>query len=244
MRLASLPFSALWRHIRSEGRPVISAVWPYSFLVGYAQSGLKSGATMVTPQFMNVSAEEMPLTSIVPTGDDLSDNVNIQTLNNAGYTVKSYTWNDWMYDDACWVDDDTFEAAENVSFAFGQGLWTVGSSSDQGVQSAGRVCKDDAVMQLQSGATGIGNPFPVPVALTDIIPEGDDLSDNVNIQTLNNAGYTVKSYTWNDWMYDDACWVDDDTFEAAEDVTFIAGEGLWVVGSSNTQYLRIPAPEL
>ena len=99
--------------------------------VGYAQNGLKSGATMVTPQFLNIgSSESMPLDSIVPTGEDTSDNVAIQTLNAAGQTVDTYTWNDYMFDEPCWVNDD-FEQVSGVEFAAGTGLWVYGSSTAQ-----------------------------------------------------------------------------------------------------------------
>ena len=210
--------------------------------VGYAQSELKNGATMVTAQFVSVNGEDMPLENFVPMGEDLSDNVAIQTLDASGKTVDNYLWNDWMYDTACWVDDE-FNAVEGVTFASGQGLWVFGSSSMQGIRTAGEVAMSDISVQLKNGATATGIAFPVSIALQDIIPEGDDLSDNVAIQTLDASGKTVDNYLWNDWMYDTACWVDDE-FNMVEGVTFAPGQGLWVYGSSNTQYLRIPAPEL
>jgi len=198
---------------------------------------------MVTPQFLNIGASAaMPLDAITPTGDDTSDNVAIQTLNAAGQTVDTYTWNDYMYETPCWVNDD-FEQVSGVSFPAGTGLWTYGSAIDQGIQTAGAVGKEDVVVQLKSGATATGNPFPTTLSLSEILPEGDDTSDNVAIQTLNAAGQTVDTYTWNDYMYEEPCWVNDD-FEQVTGVEFSAGAGLWVYGSSTTQYLRFPAPTL
>ena len=81
------------------------------------------------------------------------------------------------------------------------------------------------------------------IALADLKPTGDSVSDSVAIQTLDAAGYTVDNYMWNDWLYGDACWVDND-MNQAEGVTFAPGQGLWVFGASNAQYLRFPAPEL
>ena len=79
--------------------------------------------------------------------------------------------------------------------------------------------------------------------MNDIIPTGDDVADNVAIQTLDAFGRTVDTYSWNDWVAETPCWVNDD-FEPLENVTFSAGQGLWVFGSSASQYLRFPAPEL
>ena len=98
-------------------------------------------------------------------------------------------------------------------------------------------------MHLSAGGTGAGNPFPVTIDLQDIVPEGDDLSDRVEIQTLDAAGRTVASYMWNDWANDTACWVDGD-FAPIEGVSFTPGQGLWVFGANDAQYIRFPAPEL
>lgn len=98
-------------------------------------------------------------------------------------------------------------------------------------------------VQLRAGATATGNPFPVAVNLDDIIPEGSGTSDSVVIQTLDAAGGTIDSYAWNDWMYGKGCWVDS-YFAEATGVTFTPGQGLWVYGASDAQYLHFPAPEL
>ena len=197
---------------------------------------------MVAAQFDNVAGDAMPLQSIVPQGDDLSDNIAVATLDAAGYTVDTYVWNDWSYDEPCWVNDE-FEKVEGVTLSSGSALWVQASSVAQALQSAGKVRSEDATVKLKNGNTAVGNPFPVNLNLQDIIPEGDDLSDNIAIATLDEAGYTVDTYVWNDWSYDEPCWVNDD-FEKVEGVTIAAGQGLWVQGSSDKQYLRFPAPEL
>ena len=79
--------------------------------------------------------------------------------------------------------------------------------------------------------------------LEALSPTGEDTSDNVAIQTLDAAGYTVDNYLWNDWLAETPCWVND-SFEVVEDVTFAPGQGLWVFGSSTNQYIKFPAPEL
>lgn len=213
-----------------------------SSVVGYAKSELKNGNTMVSAQFTNVSGGAMPLQSIVPQGDDLSDNIAVATLDAAGYTVDTYVWNDWSFDEPCWVNDE-FEKVNGVTIAQGCALWVQASSVAQALQSAGKVETEDVVVQLKNGNTGVGNPFPVGVDLQEIIPEGEDLSDNIAIATLDAAGYTADTYVWNDWSFDNPCWVNDE-FEKVEGVTIGPGQGLWVQGSSVSQSLRFPAPEL
>ena len=211
--------------------------------MGYAQGGLKKNGSLVAAQFLNIGAsQDMPLQSLIPTGDDTSDNVQIQTLDAYGYTVDSYDWNDWANESACWVDGD-YNPVEGVSFAPGQALWVMGSDSSQGLQSAGQVSKSDIQVALKRNGTLVGNPFPIELDLQDIVAGGDEASDNVQIQTLDAYGYTVDSYDWNDWAAEEACWVDGD-YNPVTNVKIAPGQGLWVMGSNTDQYLLFPAPEL
>lgn len=219
--------------------------------VGYAGYFLRFGGTLATPQFINVGDNaDMPLSDIKPTGDDVSDNINIQTLDSYGRTGDSYLWINWAGDNSdqeAWVDPDSYETVEGVTFAPGAGLWITGTSDTQSIMSSGQVSQSDIVKQLQFGGTLTGNAFPISVSLQDVLPEGDDLSDNINIQTLDGYGRTVDSYLWINWAGDNSdqeAWVDPDTYEIIEGVSFNPGAGLWITGSSNTQYIRFPAPEL
>ena len=218
-------------------------------IVGYAQNGLKVGAAMYTPQFLNIGGEtSVPLQSIIPVGEDLSDNVYLQTLDEYGRTVNSYNWINWAgpnNDQEAWADDDG-NIIEGVTFSPGQGLWIYGSSSTQSIQTLGKVGTSDVVVSLVAGAVAAGNPFPVAVDLQDILPEGADLSDNVYIQTLDEYGRTVNSYNWINWAgpnNDLEAWADDDG-NIIEGVSFAAGQGLWIYGSSTAQSIRFPAPVL
>ena len=188
---------------------------------------------MATPQFANIGAtESIPLQSIKPVGTDTSDNVSLQTLDSAGYTVDNYLWVNWAGDEGdqeAWIDSDTFEIVEGVEFAPGTGLWIQGSSVEQGIQSAGKVGRSDVVIALRNGGTIVGNPFPTATNLQEILPEGDDTSDNVSLQTLDSAGYTVDNYLWVNWAGDEGdqeAWIDSDTFEIVENVTIAAGQGV------------------
>jgi hypothetical protein len=84
-------------------------------------------------------------------------------------------------------------------------------------------------------------------ALTNFKPTGADVYGNVNINRLNANGYVIETYSWTEsggdgWDTADV-WVDDAN-TIITDVTFASGEGFWVNGTSESQYLNIPAPEL
>ena len=174
----------------------------------------------------------------------------IQTLDAYGRTVDNYSWVNWAGDDGdqeAWIDDD-FEIVEGVTFAPGTGLWVQSNSTEsQGIQTAGKVGTSDVLVALRFGGTVTGIPFPVSVNLQDIIPVGEDTSDNVFIQTLDAYGRTVDNYSWVNWAGDDGdqeAWIDDD-FEIVQNVIFEPGAGLWVQSnSSEEQNIRFPAPEL
>ena len=196
---------------------------------------------MTGAQFLNCgNTEAIALADIKPiattkTAEELAGCVEIQTLDNAGRTVDSYVWNG-----AGWEGDD------GKTFAPGTGLWVfnqVGDADVVSIQTKGKVGKADVFVTLDDngGAVGIANPFPVKVALADLLPEcgtmtAAELAGCVEIQTLDNAGRTVDSYVWNG-----EGWEGDDNTE------FAAGVGLWVfnqIGDAAKVTLRIPAPEL
>ena len=224
-------------------------VWRLSLFVGYAQSGLKYGGSLATPQFLYIGASTAtPITSIVPTGDDTYNNVAIQTLDAYGYTENNYSWTDAGgegWDEIGWVDDDN-NLVTDVTFEPGQALWVLGSSSSQGLQTSGKVGTSDVQIQLRYGGTLAGNPFPVKITLGDLIPTGEDTYNNVSVQILDAYGYTQTNYSWTDAGgegWDQIGWVDDDN-NLVTNVEIEAGQGLWVLGSNSNQYLRFPAPEL
>ena len=99
---------------------------------------------------------------------------------------------------------------------------------------------------MKLGGTLAGNPFPVKVTLGDLLPSGEDTYNNVAVQTLDEAGYTVDSYAWTDAGgegWDTIGWVDDEN-NIVTNVEIAPGQGLWIQGSSTAQYITFPAPEL
>ena len=213
---------------------------------------------MTATQFLTVGEETILLNDIKPVGDGAADTVEIQTLDAAGRTDKRYMWIDYAgpdWDQAGWIDNnaemgDYYELVTDVTFPAGAGLWVFGADG-LSIQSAGQVNTNDVEIELRAGATAIGNPYPMAVALSDILPLGDGVSDTVEIQTLDAAGRTDKRYMWIDYAgedWDQAGWIDNnaemgDYYKLVTDVTFPAGAGLWVFGADGLA-IRFPAPEL
>ena len=176
-----------------------------------------------------------------------SDNVALSTVDEYGTAIDTYTWNTWAAAAPCWVND-SYEPVTGVTIAPGQAFWTTGASDDQSIQSTGEVGVEDVVVSLRLGYTLVGNPFPVKIALQDLVAESSDeetaaASDNVAISTIDEYGTAIDTYTWNTWAAAEPCWVND-SYEPVNGVEFAPGEGLWASGTSEAQSIRFPAPEL
>lgn len=210
--------------------------------VGYGQNGLRFGYSLVTAQFSGIGGTNLSLDSLSASGTDASDNVTLSTVDEYGAPIDTYSWNDWALGSACWIND-SYEKIEGVSVTPGMAFWTSGSDASQVIQSAGEVGFQDVVVNLRFGYTLVGNPFPVEVALQDIIAGGNEASDNVTLSTIDEYGAPIDTYSWNDWALGSACWIND-SYEMVEGVTIAPGVGLWTSGSDASQFIRIPAPEL
>lgn len=202
---------------------------------------MRSGAKIVTAQFLDVSKNEVSLKSLVPVGEDLDWNIEIQVLDNGGRTIEDQDYM-WVDGDG-WCTPDGDPITEDIKFAPGQGLCLYGSlDEDQGLQSAGAVGTLDVVVALRDGGIACGNPFPIAVDLNDILPQGDEIDWTVEIQMLDNGGSTIDSQDYM-WVDGDG-WCTPDGDPITEKVTFAPGQGFWVYGSSEDQSLRFAAPEL
>lgn len=224
------------------------------FVVGYAQTELTSGATMIVPQFGNVGgvANEFSLKSFKAVGEECSDNVFISTLNPYGGKIATYVWINYggeSGEEEIWADADTYaEPTTEVTFEPGSALWIEGISGNQAIQASGQVITSDTPVQLCDGATQAGNPTPIDLQLQDILATGEECSDNVFISTLNPYGGKISSYVWINYGGDsgeEELWADADTYAEPETaVTFAPGLGLWIEGTSDAQYVTFPGVEL
>jgi hypothetical protein len=186
-------------------------------------------------------------------GEGCSDSVSFSVLNAIGIGGDSYYWINWYENpdtgdtEACWVDG-AYEKVEGFTIQPGQGLWVAGDSADQLFQSAGMVGTSDVAVQLRYGSTLTGNPTPVAVDLQDIRC-GEGCSDSVSFSILNAIAIGGDSYYWINWYENpdtgetESCWVDG-AYEKVEGFTVQPGEGLWVAGDDNTQYIIFPGVEL
>ena len=225
-----------------------------SDIVGYSQSTLNKGMTLVTPQFLAIgSVEGLDVQTLKPTGEDVDGDgaVNIQLLDAFGRTVDGSKcfWVDWSADDDIvgWTKDMS-DLATDVVVAPGQALWMAAPDTTTSIQSAGKVGLADVVVSLRQGMTAVGNPFPVAIDLQDIIPTGDvDTEGGVNIQSLDAFGRTVagSKYFWVDWSADDDIvgWTQDMS-DLVDGVKVQPGQGLWVSSPNGSTSIRFPAPEL
>ena len=85
---------------------------------------MTDGCKMLTSQFVTIGSTGTDIQTIKGDGDDLYD-FSIQLLDAYGRTTKSFSWDDWSYDTAMWVDDD---GATEYSVAPGEGLWVQGKA--------------------------------------------------------------------------------------------------------------------
>ena len=222
-------------------------------VVGYAQNNLRDGSIGLVPQFLGVGSADgsIDLQSI-KCNDAASDSVSLKILDNIGIGGDSYFWVNWYDPDgtgnseSCWVDG-AFEKVEGFTIQPGQGLWVSGASEEQDFQSAGQVGTLDVTVQLRDGSTMTGNPSPVAIDLQDVVCN-DAASDSVSLKILNNIGIGGDSYFWVNWYDPDgtgdteSCWVDG-AFEKVEGFTIQPGQGLWVSGASEDQYITFPGVE-
>ncbi len=193
---------------------------------------------MVSAQFFDIGANEISLSSLAPAGNTDDYAVEIQVLDRGGRTIDDQ---DYMWIGGKWCDIDEEPITADVKFAPGQGLWVFADDDTVSLQSSGRVNLLDVDVQLRSGALGVGNPFPVEVALSDLCPIGNTDDYAVEIQVLDRGGRTIDDQ---DYMWIGGKWCDIDEEPITADVKFAPGQGLWVFADDDSVSLRFPAPEL
>lgn len=214
-------------------------------IVGYSSNKLQNGITIATSQFKNIGIEG--------TKFDIAD-IKPNTYGTAFYQTDSYgipgtmyTWTDcggpdWDTPDV-WVDESN-EIIDSKEFTVGDGLVILGSSTDDAIQSAGEVMQEDVVFELRNGLTFVGNPFPVSVKVCDLLPN----AYGVAFYKVDSYGIPQTMYTYTDcggpdWDTPDV-WVDEANEIVDEKFEIEAGSGICVLGTSATDTITFPAPEL
>jgi hypothetical protein len=227
---------------------------------------------MMAPTFLNVNfADKCTLADLSVTGysapvydekrgrwsGGTKGDFNLQFLTSQGKTESTYLW----YDDGTrlgWYDESgaTKIDGATVEITAGKAVWC--QAGGLKLVSAGSVNLTDVAFTCNaSGATAMGNPYPVDLTLADLTVTGysapvyDDkrgrwsggTKGDFNLQFLTSQGKTEATYLW----YDDGTrlgWYDEagTTKIDGTKVDIPAGKGLWCQGNGLT--LNIPAPEL
>ena len=182
---------------------------------------------------------------------------NLQFLTSQGKAEVIYTW----YDDGTkygWYDEAGSSKidASKVDIPSGKALWCV--TEGLKLVAAGAVnAADIKFTSVETGATPMGNSFPVDLTLNELTVEGysapvyDEKRGRwsggtkgvFNLQFLTSQGKAEVIYTW----YDDGTklgWYDEagSTKIDGSKINIPAGKGFWCVGGGLT--LVVPAPEL
>ena len=218
-------------------------------VVGYHATALRAGATATGASFLSVGTNGCRLTTIKPTNlpSGYKGAINIQTLDHLGRKVARYNYHEGETGrgakaDGWWLENTTLITADNdVTFNPGEGLWVTGLDGVSLITS-GEVLFGDVSCPLRDGATMIANPYPAAIKLTTIKPTNlpSGYKGAINIQTLDHLGRKVARYNYHEGETGrgakaDGWWLENTTLITADnDVTFPAGQGLWVTGLNGT----------
>lgn len=212
--------------------------------MGYASADTQENGLTVGAQFVPVSGSTCDLTDLRVTGYDAESgteaDVQLQTLDEYGRTVKNYAFYDVPGKFTGWFGDDEIQAeVGDVVIQSGEGLWSMSSGDGFGIQSAGMVPTSDIAVILQENGLSIVNPTPVSILLSQCSVGGYEAEvgteADVQVQTLDEYGRTVKNYAFYDVPGKFTGWFDDGEVEAIDenDVTILPGQGLWTMSTAD-----------
>jgi hypothetical protein len=190
-------------------------------IVGYAKKALgASNFLMVSPQFQG-SASSTPL------GDAFSgmnDQSVVFTWNGSVYTKYTY------FAGFGWFNE-SFQSADAVPLAAGDGLWLSGASSPVDVLMLGEVPQAASItINLVAGFNMVANPYPVELTLGDL-PDVS-LSDQDVIFTWDGSTYTKYTYFAGFGWFNES-------FQSADGVPVAVGDAFWLdSGAGGTMVLN------
>lgn len=220
-------------------------------IVGYATAKTQKNGLTVGACFIPTTGKKIDLTDLKVAGYDAETGTEaelyVQTLDEFGRTVATYTYYDVPGEVTGWYDGNDNEVAKGaVTIQPGEGLWSMSTRDGMGIQSAGVVPFSDVAVILQKYGLSVANPTPVPVDLTKIDISGYDAEAgseaDVYVQTLDEFGRTVATYTYYDVPGELMGWFDgNDNEVAAGDVVLQPGEGLWTMSAADGFMLVFPA---
>ena len=187
------------------------------------------------------------ITPITTTGTSLRRKIQIQLLTSTGKTADYFRWEGSS--GKTWIGGTTTDDIVDTEIPVGQGLWVLNTANCAvNFQSAGEVGSADIIQPLdnEGGAVMVGNSFPVPVKLKNIIPTtetGTTLRRKIQIQLLTSTGKTSDYYRWEGAS--GKTWIGSSTTDDIGETEIPAGQAMWVLNTANCAVtLRIAAPEL
>lgn len=171
--------------------------------VGYQGIDVPAGSSMRTVTFKPVGTAEFKLNDIVVTGADMTGDGDVyaQKINADG------TWCDDMYfyttEDGAGLTGWFLDAgasepvSDAVTLKTGEAITITSDNSDLTFTVSGEVIKGVVTVNVPLGASMIGNPTPVAVALNSVVVTGADMTGDGDVyaQKINADG------TWVDEMY-------------------------------------------
>ena len=194
-------------------------------VVGYQTKEVGvTGFTLITPTFKNVDNSVLTLANLNGTFEFFD---SIQTLDGIGETLDEY-----FYLGDGWYDGEQ-NPCNNVPIAEGTSI-LFNSQGTSSITFSGTVNPDaTSVTCATSGFTAVGNSAPTDIKLSEIIFEGIDFFDS--IQLLDDIGETKEEY-----FYLGDGWYDSEQNPC--DITIKAGEGFLFNAASGSQVtVKIPS---
>ena len=233
-------------------------------IVGYATTATRLHGNTMGLSFVQIGGDnDMDLTkiSVVGYAEKCSGEFQIQTLDEYGRTIKQYDWHDFDKKGSHYLGwynltDGKYVEEGEVVFPAGKGLWVSISVEGLSLMCNGQVLTDAQTVKLQDHTQLVGNPYPVDVPLLNMWASGykedavGKCSGEVQIQTLDEYGRTLKQYDWHDFNKkgtDYYGWYNltDGKYVTADDnLVLKAGAAYWVsctMAEGRQFYLNFPA---
>ena len=217
-----------------------------SDIVGYNTATLADDSQAVAVGFTEVGGTGFNLTSLkLDVEGACNGDIYIEILDSLGRTTDTYYWyqnargkeDGWYNDDGDLIGEDV----DDVVFNPGTGLWLTGIDGEI-LTTAGKVYQADLGLTLADDSQMLGNPYPTSIGLAaniEVVADGTCNGD-IYIEMLDSLGRTTDTYYWyqnargkdDGWYNDDGDLIGDDV----EDITFQAGQGLWVNGIEDAEF--------
>jgi len=234
--------------------------------VGYyaSDANFRAGNTMYTPMFAGIGDAQysiqdiQPVGTKVPDGSSIANAITLVKLTSEGLgDGYTYWWMDYYDDD----DEEDYYgwrrpgsmALATISFKAGEAFWMkMPTTAACTLQFNGEVRKGDIYMLLKQGNTAVGNPTPVTINVTDIVPVGENIPDGsaaskaITLVKLTSEGLgDGYTYWWMDYYDED----DEEDYYGWRrpgsgtlcNMTLAPGEGIWVKCPNNSTSLKFPA---